>query len=122
MLQSTFPPHDEFGFHESEEEKMRIKQLQRARLAEIAKSVSAALVAATAAEQEERMKKPSPSHTISVRMPIKLLQQLNAVASDAATGRSHLIRQIVTDYLNSMEDQGIRFGGCLLRVDNMSQR
>jgi predicted DNA-binding protein len=69
---------------------------------------------------ERREKKDiSTSRTIAVRMPIQLLHRLNAVAADAATGRSHLLRQMIADYLNSMENSGIRFNGCLLSVDKV---
>lgn len=64
-------------------------------------------------------KSTQTNRIIALRIPIELLARLNQVAADAATNRSHLIRQMVADYLNSMESKGIRFSGCLLSVDTI---
>ncbi len=120
MSDFIFPLPDEFMYvHSVEEDALRIQRERRARLKEVADSVSTSFVAAAEMERQEKLKRPQTTRTIAVRMPNELLQRLNSVAADAATGRSHLIRQMVADYLNSMEDQGIRFSGCLLSVDKI---
>jgi hypothetical protein len=120
MPDFIFPSPDDHTYIQSEdEEALRAKREQRARLKELVASVSASFAEAAELERQQRLKKPVTTRTVAVRMPIDLFQRLNSAASDAATGRSHMIRQMVADYLNSMEDQGIRFSGCLLSVDKI---
>jgi len=115
MPDFIFPPPDDFLYHDEETAKAR--EDRRRDQAELAASMSAALVRGYGMELRER--RAPTSRTIALRIPLPLLVRLDAVAIDAATGRSHLIRQMIADYLNSMQCQGIRFSGCLLSVDKV---
>lgn len=124
MTDYVFFPSDDASNSDRPEEvesaELKARRLRHERLKELRTNVfdRAYEAAADQAEEDWHRKNTAPtSRTIAVRMPVVLLDRLSATAADAATGRSHLIRQMVADYLNSMDGQGIRFSGCLLSVD-----
>ena len=109
------PPEDCYSTRPKEEVFERMEA--RRETARLAKSL---LERTDGTSDDHRISTPAlESRIIALRMPSELLLRLNQVAADAATNRSHLVRQMVADYLNSMESQGIRFSGCLLSVDRV---
>ena len=103
------PPDDSYSAEEYDAEFLRLQT--RRRIASLAQSL---LIETSDSTDVGRF---STNRIIALRIPEELLDRLNQVAADAATNRSHLVRQMVADYLNSMEGRGIRFNGCLLSVD-----
>ena len=103
------PPAGSYPAEECDEELLRLQN--RRRIANLANS----LLSETSEPTD--VGRVSTNRLIALRIPKELLDRLNQVAADAATNRSHLVRQMVADYLNSMEGRGLRFNGCLLSVD-----
>lgn len=67
-------------------------------------------------EEEARRAALPKSRIITVRMPTDLVERLDFVAASAATNRGHLLRQIASDYLNYVQENGIVFRGSLLSM------
>jgi hypothetical protein len=66
------------------------------------------------AKEQERRILEARNRIITFRMPIDLLERLDAVTDDAATSRGHMLRQIVAEYMCYVEECGIRYNGSLL--------
>lgn len=113
MSDFIFMPPEDFSPDQTEEDTFLHRQENREQLANLAMS----LLEAPKASANVNGVASGPNSIIALRMPKALLNRLDSAAADAATNRSHLVRQMVADYLNSMEGQGIRFNGCLLSVD-----
>lgn len=118
MTDFIFPAPDEFDSVQPKEEEVRLLQAYyRHQVGQLAQDLLAE--SSVKVEQETQQNRISENRIIALRIPSPLLERLNKVASDAATNRSHLIRQMIADYLNSMEGRGIRFNGCLLSIDQI---
>lgn len=60
---------------------------------------------------------------VTIRMPGILIEGLDRVALDAGTNRSHLIRQIATEYMNYIQVTGIVYRGSLMSArDNFMKK
>jgi hypothetical protein len=74
-------------------------------------------------QEEELRAARNKSRVVTLRMPVTLIEGLDIVASDAATNRGHLLRQIAADYLNYIRQSGIAYQGSLLSFrDNPSRK
>ncbi|WP_186457399.1 ribbon-helix-helix domain-containing protein [Nitrospirillum amazonense] len=67
-----------------------------------------------AEEEAARMAQLPAEKLISMLMPVDMIERLAGIAKDAGTNRSQLIRQIVSDFLNYVWANGIRFNGSTL--------
>lgn len=74
------------------------------------------------AQAEERRLSASANRSITFRIPIDLLDRLDSVAEDAATGRSHLLRQIVAEYLCYITECDIRYKGSMLTAHSSKRK
>jgi hypothetical protein len=74
------------------------------------------------AQAEERRLSASASRAITFRIPVELLERLDFVAEDAATGRSHLLRQIVAEYLCYVSECDIRYKGSMLTAHSSKRK
>ena len=116
MADFIFPAPDEFDSNQTEEDETRLlRAYYRHQVGQLARGMIEE--SNSKVEVKQRRNVDTESRIIALRMPEQLLERLNRVASDAATNRSHFIRQLIADYLNSMEGRGMRFNGCLLSID-----
>jgi hypothetical protein len=74
------------------------------------------------AQAEERRLSASTNRAITFRIPVELLERLDFVADDAATGRSHLLRQIVAEYLCYVSECDIRYKGSMLTAHSSKRK
>jgi hypothetical protein len=120
MSAFIFPHNDDANEHPEFDP---LREQGREKLREVINAMQASFKAAEVDYQRNtRANKARGSVSICLRMPVSLIKRLDAVAASAATSRSHLLRQMAADYLNSMEDAGIRFSGCLLSVDKIKKQ
>jgi hypothetical protein len=67
-----------------------------------------------AAETMERELTSSRNCVATFRIPVEQLQRLDEITEDAATNRSHLLRQIVAEYICYVDECNVRYRGSLL--------
>ena len=67
-----------------------------------------------AAQAQERQLTAARNPVATFRIPVDLLKRLDEIADDAATSRSHLIRQIVAEYISYVDESNVRYKGSLL--------
>lgn len=67
-----------------------------------------------AAEAMERELAETRHRVATFRIPIEQLQRLDEITADAATSRSHLLRQIVAEYICYVDECNVRYRGSLL--------
>ena len=70
--------------------------------------------AVKAADATERDIATSRSRVATFRMPVEQLQRLDEITKDAVTSRSHLLRQIVAEYICYVDEYNVRYRGSLL--------
>ena len=70
--------------------------------------------AVKAAEAMERELAASRNRVATFRLPIDQLQRLDEITEDAATTRSHLLRQIVAEYICYVDECKVRYRGSML--------
>lgn len=66
------------------------------------------------AKEQERLISAQRNRIITFRFPKDQLDRLDAVASDAATSRGHMLRQIIATYLCYIDENDITYNGSLI--------
>jgi hypothetical protein len=101
------PDFDPLEMYETYEEKLRARE----RLRETVRSVQESLLEA---QKLQRRNVCQRNRIITFRLPNEQLVRLDTVASDAATTRGHLLRQIIATYLSYVDDCEIKYNGSLI--------
>ncbi len=75
-----------------------------------------------AAEAMKRDLAESRHRVATFRIPVEQLQRLDEITADAATSRSHLLRQIVAEYICYVDECNVRYRGSLLTAHASKRR
>jgi Ribbon-helix-helix protein, copG family len=75
-----------------------------------------------ATEALQRESAASRHRVATFRIPVEQLQRLDEITADAATSRSHLLRQIVAEYICYVDECSIRYRGSLLTAHSSKRK
>ena len=70
------------------------------------------------AEAEERRLAASRNRVATFRIPTDLLARFDEIASEAATSRGHMLRQVIAEYICYVDECNVRYRGSMLTAHN----